>query len=662
MSGRNLRYVSISVLCAVAAAGCLQRKLSALNPCLVAGVHQVVSGSGVDKVDLLFIVDNSSSMNQEQAALRAQFPKLIETLTTGQRPGKAPFAAVHDLHLAVVSSSLLLPGSVGSGCDTKGDDGIFQHQSNPSGDATLVNCKPSYPPFLQFRSGVDDPIATANDFACIATLGTAGCGFEHQLESGLKALWPSVELDPKTQQVLPGHQLMFVGDGTGQDVLGRGDLDNHGFLRNDPNDPSLLAVIVVTDEDDCSARTTDQFSSGFSPKSLNLRCQDFPERLWPVSRYVDGFKALRPGRPDLVVFGAITGVPDYLVSESARKSVNWNDAASRNAYYDGILADPAMQVKLADPTRLAPSCTSRMGGDAYPPRRIVDAVRGFGDQGLVQSICQEDFAPAMDAIIEIISKRLTGVCLPFPLVRNSSGTVGCNVVWHLPPPGVEVAGAPHACAERAFLASPSGGRPTHGKDGGALCVIQQLPVQNRSLVRAANQEGWYYDTFSTDLTQSCPTHPQRVSFTDGATPPPGLVVDLQCLDESQRYSQNRTDVPTAQKHAEIGDPCADVKDGSGRVVAPDDACAVRLTDPHGGASGDGMDRRMFCHPVHNVCVLSCSGTSDCPPAWTCDTRADTVAETRSTLRAPTDLSRPSGSAICVNPTCPPQDDAPAQSQ
>ena len=38
-------------------------------------------------LDLLFVVDNSASMHQEQAALRREFPRLVEVLTTGDRDG-----------------------------------------------------------------------------------------------------------------------------------------------------------------------------------------------------------------------------------------------------------------------------------------------------------------------------------------------------------------------------------------------------------------------------------------------------------------------------------------------------------------------------------------------------------------------------------------------
>ena len=44
----------------------------------------------IDKVDLLFVVDNSGSMREEQASLRAQFPRLVDVLTSGDAANGTP--------------------------------------------------------------------------------------------------------------------------------------------------------------------------------------------------------------------------------------------------------------------------------------------------------------------------------------------------------------------------------------------------------------------------------------------------------------------------------------------------------------------------------------------------------------------------------------------
>ena len=55
---------------------CLERELKPLNPCLVTATTRRVQVLGVDKVDLLFMVDNSNSMAGEQASLQGAVPAM----------------------------------------------------------------------------------------------------------------------------------------------------------------------------------------------------------------------------------------------------------------------------------------------------------------------------------------------------------------------------------------------------------------------------------------------------------------------------------------------------------------------------------------------------------------------------------------------------------
>ena len=355
-------------------------------------------------LDLLFVVDNSASMHQEQAALRREFPRLVEVLTTGDRDGdgEADFPGVADLHLGVVSSDMGLPGIQGiPGCSGLGDDGVLNNRGDPS----RADCPETFPRFLAYERGVSDVGAVAASFGCLSTMGTSGCGFEQPLESALKALWPASGVG--------GQQITFLGDPVGLSRQGQGDGPNAGFLR----EGSLLAVVVVTDEEDCSSVDTRHLrpSIYLHPRDplvdqpLNLRCFYNPDRLHPVSRYVEGLKGLRPGAPHHVVFGAIAGVPPDLVDEDSRTSVDFADKGERDAFYDALLDDPRMREQI-DPNApagggLRPSCDTA-SGRAFPPRRITEAVRDFGSNGVLQSICQDDFGPAMDAIIDRLGESI----------------------------------------------------------------------------------------------------------------------------------------------------------------------------------------------------------------------------------------------------------------
>ena len=653
----NLVPLVACLLGASALSGCLERKLKPLNPCLVSGVVAEITVDNVEKVDLLFMVDNSKSMREEQASLREQFPKLIEVLTTGMRPNGTMFPPAKDLHLGVVSSDMGLaniPDVDGCGKnDGLGDDGILLNTPSPE----VANCEVSYPRFLSFRAGIDDPLKTANDFACIASLGTGGCGFEQQLESVLKALWPSVDVDPETGYPIEPNRIRFLGDENGL-TLGHGDQVNLGFLRNDPAEGlSLIAIIVVTDEEDCSSADTSHFipdrylPEGHPNKGqeLNLRCFYNKANLYPLTRYIDGLKALRPQNPNLVIFGAIAGVPQDLVEPADYDAVDWKDDAARDAFYDAIMSDPRMQ-EVVDPNRtpeeganLYTSCAVEGRGAAYPPRRIVEVARGFGKNGAVFSICQHDLGPAVDAIIDIIAEQLGSVCLPRPLVRNSEGLVGCDVVWELPPPSSALAMTPTTCGAPGFefLLPVGSDRQSTTARGGAVCRVAQMPVLDNTVMPLERDgqtfsEGWYYDDFTAEVQECAGETKQRVAFTTRATPPSGVTVKLECLNETQRLAHTRNDLAANVEQPSIGDPCERVM-RNGSELRGDAACAVHLTD-------GSMDASMFCHPKEKVCVLSCATTIDCPDAWVCDERLETLAATAGTMHT-------NGSPICVNPTC-----------
>src|SRR5689334_5874803 len=111
-ASRLLPGITLSIAVIALLSGCLDRKLKPLNPCLGSGVVAEIAVTNIDKVDLLFMVDNSGSMAQEQESLSKEFPKLIKVLTTGDRNqdgdnmDETDFAPAKDLHLGVVSSDL----------------------------------------------------------------------------------------------------------------------------------------------------------------------------------------------------------------------------------------------------------------------------------------------------------------------------------------------------------------------------------------------------------------------------------------------------------------------------------------------------------------------------------------------------------------------------
>ncbi|MCZ7678022.1 MAG: hypothetical protein M5U28_04285 [Sandaracinaceae bacterium] len=95
-----------------------------------------------------------------------------------------------------------------------------------------------------------------------------------------------------------------------------GDVANDGFLR--PN--SVLAIIPLTDEEDCSAHDPELFNSASPTYSgdLNLRCYAYgATALHPIDRYVEGLLQLREDER-LLVFAPIAGIPVDLAPPPGR--------------------------------------------------------------------------------------------------------------------------------------------------------------------------------------------------------------------------------------------------------------------------------------------------------------------------------------------------------
>jgi len=336
-------------------------------------------------VDILVVVDNSGSMAQEQDMLKEAFPNLIRELLNppiDPATGTRDYPPVKDLHIGVVSTDLGVAGYSVPSCEKNplvGDDAILQHIPR------LPDCDPAYDSYLHYtlpqgeepNSEVIEDLA--KDFGCIAVLGTGGCGFEQQLEAARRALYE------KSQ---PG-------------------MENAGFLRPD----TILVILLVSDEEDCSASDPSIFDVSNISWDINLQCYYNKDKQYPTQRYIDDFKNLRcstgPGTcvetPETLVVEFIVGVPPGSVCENPGDKLG------------GCLDEPAMQERVnAEQTLLEwvcsypPGCspTLNCSTEAFPGRRYVEVAQGLGDNAIVQSICTDSFIPAIQALTERLKQIL----------------------------------------------------------------------------------------------------------------------------------------------------------------------------------------------------------------------------------------------------------------
>ncbi len=207
------------------------------NPMRV--VNNTFQASLNREIDILFMVDNSSSMLPLQAKLLAQFPvfmNVLKMLPAGNGTG----TALPDIHVAVVSSDTG-PGQFdlpAYHCSFAGDRGEFQNA--PRGTCTASPFKDPNQHFLsasmnQTVTNYNGDIADA--FTCIAALGDQGCGFEGQLKSVRWALDPFNAAARRDERRVPaprgvprGHPDHQRGRLLGARRLGPGrpDADDHG--------------------------------------------------------------------------------------------------------------------------------------------------------------------------------------------------------------------------------------------------------------------------------------------------------------------------------------------------------------------------------------------------------------------------------------------------
>lgn len=606
----GIKQLSIALLAgSMLMGGCLERELQPLNPCTRSGVSNVIRVDSVEKVDLLFMIDNSGSMQEEQQSLVAELPRMIQTLTSGDLDGdgEEDFPPVQSLQVGVITSDMGVGESIVPRCSMGlGDDGRLR----TTGSDGCVPSGISSQGFLSFDpSGSVTPTAFADAVRCVAIAGIEGCGFEQQLEAVLKAVVPSTS-----------------GVSFYSGTLGHGDTNHAGFVRDD----ALLAMIVVTDEDDCSVANPDLYnpsSTTFSGE-LNLRCflhGANPEVVHPVNRYVDGLAAAHD--PRLTIFAAITGIPvDIAPGGSCSDGSTCPrgtacETVGGQSYclapggslvnFDAILEHPDME-EMPDPANasvLRPSCIAPEGrGKAFPGRRIVQTARGLtalGASGVVASICRSDFTGAATGIIQRIADALGNVCLPRALNRDTSGTVNCDVVETLPA-GQDCTVRPG----REFLRMD--------EDGRAVCQVTQLGVPAGETAPTGG-DGWFYDDRSPDVLANCAETPQRIAFTDSAKPVSGADVRLECL-------QVVTDDSGSDAVAAVGSSCRDDASfcDSGNNVA---SILERFTAPN----------PLVCDPGTATCQPRCENNSQCPGGFVC---TDTTPDDGNDLR------------LCVNPTCP----------
>ncbi len=304
----------------------------------------LVSRLDHSSLDILFLVDNSFSMLDEQRALADALPDFFDRLGAFGLPS---------IHVGVISPDLGgFDGAIPI-CQGHGDGGALQVTPRIEG------CQPPSPePWIRdTRSGnirlTNYQGTLAESFACIGQLGTQGCGFEQHLAAIERATSPD-----------------HVG--------------NAGFLRSD----AKLAVIILADEDDCSASDRRLFEWQDDPElgpPGSFRCSEFGLRC-------DG-RSLeqRPG----VFEECVVWTESPYLEEPRLYAQTLLDRKGEGSVFVAAIVAPGSGVEVVpDPMtggyRIADVCGA-LNSDAIPGIRFQAFLDHFPGSSRRYSICGADF-------------------------------------------------------------------------------------------------------------------------------------------------------------------------------------------------------------------------------------------------------------------------------
>ena len=391
-------------------------------------------------VDILFVIDNSGSMADEQALLAKNFAAFINVLeaedvnanyrigitTTDSGNPRCPAAQTTPEGGKLVLSSCVNRVALGDFsfnmdeydyactdvCDL--DDSQLQIKPTATQYSNGEKAPRNWIERIEKETNLPDDVTTVQAFQCFGPQGVSGCGFEQHLESMYKALALASQDSSAT---------------------------NYGFIR----DTAILSIVFITDELDCSHNekfkevfTTNKqfwenpdrpdatsavcFNAGVKCDGAGptyTRCQsanygidgtvdvdDADAVLQPLSKYVNFVQNLENEKQMFdqtqeVLVALIAGVPPGY--ETGDKDIVYEDES-----------DPAENELFG----IGKGCTfTPMGGGAVqtavPPVREREFAEAFqvGDDRNLFSICQDDYSEALRAIAKKLEEQIRPACM-----------------------------------------------------------------------------------------------------------------------------------------------------------------------------------------------------------------------------------------------------------
>jgi hypothetical protein len=169
----------------------------------------------------------------------------------------------------------------------------------------------------------------------IHTVGTEGSGWEKGLQAAKRALFDS--------------------------PAGVGDTANAGFLRDDAD----LAIIVVSDENDCS-------DEGQLPHQDQLECYEQEQLLVPVVDYIQAYLGLKQATERDVTLSAIVGPPGVQSCEDTVPGRRYLSAAGELRGVTGDICEPGFHTVMREAGLVSSGVLTAFELEAYPDETTLE--------------------------------------------------------------------------------------------------------------------------------------------------------------------------------------------------------------------------------------------------------------------------------------------------
>ena len=507
-------------------------------------------------VDILFVIDNSGSMGEEQATLAANFGAFIEKLEDPDVEANYRIAVTttdaNHRHCAGGEDGRFQFSSCRSRAHEFQRGGTSDEANNFFDESCLSVCElddletiptttlddpdPKPRPWIESIGGVTnlpEGITTTQAFQCAGPQGVAGCGYESPLESMRRAFLRTEDANE----------------------------DEFGFVR--PG--AILAVVFVTDEADCSARwkdindpwdadgmqtfwTEDNLDEGYPQSEVcwysGVTCTDNGDGtkechpankdaagmdadedesvLFPISRYTDFLQAIENDKRERDLTAGLES-SDVLVAVIGGVPTGYQ-AGDEIPYRDGLVGE---DIDFQRQHGIAPGCSAEGVGQAVPPVRLRDFAASFETQDEdptnLFSVCKPDYTPALDKIAKLIETQVRPACVPVCVEDTDPLT---DTVEHQCVVTETVPNKDGSVTERTVPECEIDGGDARIPDDGELCYVSK------------SDQGGETETTLDDMDQTCIDEgwnlELKVVRADGVREEPGSSIRAKCTTSARK--------------------------------------------------------------------------------------------------------------------------------